>query len=417
MRVPMTVASKLQGRVLMGRPRKRPGELGVIHPKRTASGKWRVRIRVRDGAGKLHVIDVLAATEEAAVERAKSRAHAAWNGMVVLLDDQATIADLGTVWLQDVRESFRQQSTIESYESIVRSVIVPQIGAFVLADLNAGVFDRMLKKIAAEKSANYARSAKRVMSVMLRYGIQHGAVRTNFIRDVDPIRSDPTVHLDLELDQAVGLLFLIRQWRGENPDRRGGGVPDVQLLEDLILLMLGTSMRPGEALALRRQDVIVGGDRWKVRVEGTVSTTRKHGTIRKPQPKRERQKRTINVPEFTAAVLRRRLATYVDNPDDLLFPTRKGTVRQTHNLNRMLRSFREAYREELTDMGMDVDRLTSRLFRKAAATTVFTQVNGEAARLLLGHARLETTMIYVKEDDEVPAITAEALEARYPLGR
>ncbi|GAB2701626.1 hypothetical protein GCM10027071_14390 [Microbacterium marinum] len=148
----------------------------------------------------------------------------------------------------------------------------------------------------------------------------------------------------------MGMLHLIRSWRGANPGRRGGPAPDVELLEDLILVMLGTSMRPGEALALRRQDVIVVADgRWKIRVEGTVSTTRKHGTIRKAQPKRERQKRAINVPYFTQAVLKRRLATYIDNADDLLFPTREGTLRQTHNLNRLVRDFRNAYRRARAD--------------------------------------------------------------------
>lgn len=399
----------------MGRRPKKPGELGSINPYQLPDGRWRARTRIRDGSGAAHRLDVTAQTEKEAVSKIKRKAQLIWNGMVVLLDEYSTVADLGAAWIADVQQSFRQQSTIERYESMVRSVIVPQIGAFVLSDLNAGVCDRMLKKIAHEKSPSYARAAKRVMSVMFRYGVQHEVLRTNFIRDVDPIRSEPTTHLDLEFDQAVGMLHLIRQSRGENPSRRGGSLPDVQLMEDLILVMLGTSLRPGEALALRRQDVIISTDRWKIRVEGTVSTTRKHGTVRKSQPKRERQKRTINVPEFTRDVLKRRLASYVDNAEDLLFPTRGGTVRQTHNLNRLIRSFREEYRADLSAMGIDVDHLTSRLFRKAAATTVFKNVDGEAARLLLGHARLETTMIYVKEDDEVPAATAEALEARYPF--
>ncbi|GAB2701619.1 integrase [Microbacterium marinum] len=67
-------------------------------------------------------------------------------------------------------------------------------------------------------------------------------------------------------------------------------------------------------------------------------------------------------------------------------------------------------------MGIDVDRLTCRLFRRAAATTVFNNVSLDAARLLLGHARAETTLGYIKEDDEVPEATAVALEARYPFG-
>lgn len=400
----------------MSRPRKRPGELGKVTPHQRSNGQWRARAEIRDGGGRLHRIDVSAATEEEAVEKVKRRARMIWSGMVLLIDEESTVAELGAAWLKDVEVSDRQQSTIESYESIVRSVIVPNIGAFRLGDLNAGVCDRLLKKITQEKSPGYARSVKRVMSVMLRFGVQHEAVRTNFIQHVDPIRSNPSSHLDLEFDQVVGMLNLLRTWRGANPARRGGGVPDVELLEDLILVMLGTSMRPGEALALRRQDVIVVAEgRWKIRVEGTVSTTRKHGTIRKNHPKKERQKRAINVPIFTQEVLKRRLAAYRDNPNDLLFPTRESTVRQAHNVSRLIRGFRTEYRSELSSMGIEVDRLTSRLFRRAAATTVFHNVSLDAARLLLGHARAETTLGYIKEDDEVPVVTAEALEARYPF--
>lgn len=398
----------------MGRPRKRPGQLGEVTA-RPWRDKWRARTSIRDGGGKRHLIDVLADTPEEAISRVKRRAQEIWGGMVNFFDEDSTVEDLCRAWLRDVADSFREQSTIESYESITRSVIVPRIGAFRLRDLNAGVCDRMLKELARQKSPEYARSTKRVLSVLFRFGIQHEAVRTNFIRDVDPIRSRPAPPLDLEFDQVVGMLHLMRQWRGENPDRRGGSVPDVRLLQDLVLLMLGTSMRPGEALALRRQDVIVAGSGWKIRVEGTVSTTRKHGTVRKPHPKQERQRRTINLPHFTEEVLRRRLADFQENPEDLVFPTREGTVRQTNNLNRSLRAFREAYRPELSAMGIEVDRLTSRLFRKAAATTVFRRVDAEAARLLLGHARVETTFIYIKQDDEVPRVTAEALDARYPF--
>lgn len=399
----------------MSRPPKRPGELGNVTP-RPYLGKWRARVVVRDGGGNPHRIDVTASSPEEVRARVRRRAQQIWRGMVVGFDEDSTVAELSEAWLEDVRESDRQQSTVESYESIVRNVIVRQIGAFRLSDLNAGVCDQMLKEVRRSKSPGYARSARRVMSVMLRFAVQHEAIRANFIRDVDPIRSDETHYLDLEFDQIVGMLNLLRVWRGTNPGRIGGGVPDIQLLEDLILIMLGTSLRPGEVLALRRQDVLFASDRLKIRVEGTVSTTRKFGTVRKNSPKNVRQRRTINVPTFAASVLRRRLATYVDNAESLLFPTRVGTVRQTHNVNRLIRAFREEYRAELTQIGVEVDHLTSRLFRKAAATTVFRGLDAEAARLLLGHAHVETTLThYIKPDDEVPQVVADVLDARYPF--
>ncbi|MBW9111305.1 tyrosine-type recombinase/integrase [Microbacterium ureisolvens] len=188
-------------------------------------------------------------------------------------------------------------------------------------------------------------------------------------------------------------------------------------MEDVILLMLGTSIRPGEALALRREDVIFVEGRMKIKVVGTVSTTKKFGTVRKDTLKRERQKRTITVPSFTAEVLRRRLASYVDNPDGLLFPTRRGTPRQTNNINRLLRAFRATYAEELIEVGIVPEHLTARLLRKAAATTIANAADPKLAQLLLGHADVRTTIAhYIKPNDEVPDVTAEMLDARYHFG-
>lgn len=81
-----------------------------------------------------------------------------------------------------------------------------------------------------------------------------------------------------------------------------------------------------------------------------------------------------------------------------------------------MRGFREQNAEQLEAAGIDLASFSTRAFRKTAATTVFESTEVEMARLLLGHARAETTFAhYIKPNLDVPPITADVLDARYPF--
>ena len=56
--------------------------------------------------------------------------------------------------------------------------------------------------------------------------------------------------------------------------------------------------------------------------------------------------RTIVLPDFAVAVLRRRQENDEENPNDAVFPTRKGTWQQVNNVERRWRQIRK-------DTGLD----------------------------------------------------------------
>jgi integrase len=105
--------------------------------------------------------------------------------------------------------------------------------------------------------------------------------------------------------------------------------------------------------------------------------------------------RTVVLPEFAIAVLRRRQAAAPENPIDAVFPTRNGTSRQVNNVERRWRQIR-------TDTGLDW--VTPHTFRKTVATLISERVSAETASQQLGHSSPAITReFYISE----PAIAAD----------
>lgn len=92
------------------------------------------------------------------------------------------------------------------------------------------------------------------------------------------------------------------------------------------MVMLGTSDRIGEELALRRRDVDDTVRPMQVTVPGNLVVIKGQSVYRQDHPMTSSSNRTLQVPEFTADVLRRRPALIEDTQYDyLVFFTRVGT--------------------------------------------------------------------------------------------
>ncbi|MER7795906.1 site-specific integrase [Microbacterium sp. NPDC096154] len=357
-------------------------------------------------------ISVTADQEHEARRLVEVRARAIWAGYFIEVTPATTVAQLGQIWLASPSVQRNQQSTIEAYEANVRTILSPRIGAVPVKSLTPGFLNRFIQQLALEKSSSYASKARKTLSQMLNVAVQQGVFEHNPVSTVARIRHEERDFLSLEVDQVPLALALMSQWKGKNPDRRGGVRPNTTLLIDTALITLGSSSRPGEALAIRRSDVrFTARGRLQLRIGGTVSHTTKHGNVRKDSPKKARQRRWITVPTFTAAVLRRRLAEYVDNDDELLFATKNGTPYAVNHLELLYRRFREANDVELRAIGIDnVHLFTPKVFRKTAASIVEDDANIDLARRFLGHADERTTRNhYLPPEDTVPEVTAEIL--------
>ena len=200
----------------------------------------------------------------------------------------------------------------------------------------------------------------------------------------------------------------MQRWRVTRAD---GPRPNCRALIDGMDIMLGTSLRIGECLALRRCDVDITTQPPTLIVNGIIVTNVAQGTHRKDSPKRSRQRRSIALPSMAAAAARRRLALAEPDPDAFLFSTKTGRSLSVSNYERLLRAFVADERTGLVALGIDVDEYTTHLYRRTAATLIERAAGVTLASRLLGYANEQITRnSYVATADQVDPVTAEILD-------
>jgi integrase len=172
-------------------------------------------------------------------------------------------------------------------------------------------------------------------------------------------------------------------------------------MADIIDLMLATGGRIGEILALRWADVEFDAARPNLTINGTIKTEPGKGTYRKSSPKSDASVRTVVLPDFAIAVLRRRPRSTSENSSDAVFPTRNGTWQQVNNVERRWRQIRE-------DTGLEW--VTPHTFRKTVATLISERVDSETAAQQLGHSSPAITRQFYISKPAIAADVAHVLE-------
>ena len=178
-------------------------------------------------------------------------------------------------------------------------------------------------------------------------------------------------------------------------------------MEQIIEVMLGTSARIGEVLAIRKCDVDVTVTPAKVRICGTIVSPAGKPTHRQHHPKTIKSTRTVSVPSFAAEVLRHRLVALAqEEPDHLIFFSRNHTPLTTNNVRRRLRNILAA---------AGITGVTPHSFRRTVATVLDRAGGADLAAEMLGHSSAQITkQHYIEPDDNVNPVTAEILELLAP---
>jgi integrase len=395
----------------MPRPRTRAGELGSIQLTTLANGRIRARLHMRDDAGAPHHPQATGATEAEAIANVRRRAAELSTGASEEMCADTTVAQACSVWLAEVRAAGRiEVSSVEAYEDTVRLIVVPTCGALRLEELTVGRCDRIVRKVLDARSASAARKLRGVLSQVCGSAVRQGALATNPIRDIQKLPNSPKKKSYLAPEQIAVVRKLIHAWRADGTP--GGPRPDVAKLEDGMDIMIGTSARIGETVALRRMDVDVTTNPPTVLINGTLTQTRQNGLSRKASPKRERQTRRVALPSFAAAAVRRRLAAAEKGPGSYLFATQSGRPYSVSNYERLLRTFVDDNEQALGEAGIAVDQFSSHIFRRTAATLVEAVAGITLASRLLGHANEAITRAsYVVTAEQVDPATAVILDA------
>lgn len=379
-----------------GRPPTSLGTWGMIRTTRVREGVYRARTRIRDRDGVTREVTATGTTSAAAERALREKLVDRTTPTQQAITADTTIAGLAGLWLAFLRDEGRiEATTVTEYERVLDKVVIPELGGLRLREVTTSRLDLFLVGLRGT-SVSRQRKAKVVMGAMLGMAVRHDALAVNPVQQTSRIHRERFETRSLTLEDLSTVREALRAWTA----RQRPGPKASRDMADIIDLMLATGARIGEILAVRWVDVALDATRPTLTINGTIKTEPGRGTYRKPSPKSDASVRTVVLPDFAIAVLRRRLAA-ARNRDDAVFPTRNGTWQQVNNVERRWRQVRK-------DTGLEW--VTPHTFRKTVATLISERVDAETASQQLGHSSPAITREFYISKPTIAADVAHVLD-------
>ncbi|WP_342000340.1 site-specific integrase [Microbacterium sp. LWH7-1.2] len=389
----------------MSRARLAIGTFGEIGFLTAENGRVIARARYRDWDGRTRLVQVSAETRTLA-ERAlkvKLSARSMFQPSTTVLTADSLFSQLVDYWLDDLDQDERLSTTTRQlYERDMRTLVMPAIGNLTLREIGVARCDQLLKQL-NKRSYSRAKHGRVVLRSAFSLAVRHEILHRNPVDHVArlhrPART-PDALTPVEVGAiraAIALWESGRAISGPKPDGQLGGIIEV---------MLGTSARIGEVLAIRRRDVDITSPVPSIRIAGTIVSNKGEPTQRQDHPKTAKSRRTVAIPTFTAEAVRRRLARLTDpSLDALIFCSRDGTPLTTNNVRRQLRRVMEI---------AGIEGVTPHAFRRTVATAINDQAGVELAAELLGHTDPKITVQhYIRRNEMVNPSTAAMLDRAF----
>lgn len=385
------------------------GTWGKITRAEVAPGRWRARAKYRDYDGRTRPVERYGATgaaaERALVTALRDRARPGGQGVDITPD--TTLGDLATMWIAKRRAEGITPQTITNYQGTIRVHIVPALGSVRIREATVGVLDKFLRAVPGDTSATHSRI---ILSGMMRLAAQHDAIEHNPIPSTTIRKVARKPPRALTAAQLQALRARVVAWAGGNTLGPPRGMDIVELFD----VLAGTGLRIGEALAIRWEDVVwPEGDRpGTLQVTGTIS-----GARRQPFPKTHASARTVLLPDFAVAALRRQQAKDRPSAEGVVFPSRVGSTRTTHNVRSHIRAARRYIEAEAPGADpAEFEWVTPHVFRKTVATIIEAAVDMETAAGQLGHASPDVTRAHYVQRAAQAADVRHILDALAPAG-
>lgn len=389
----------------MGRPRTPIGTFGVIATRAQPGGNYVSKARYRDWDGKNRLVQATGSSRSAAQRKLKQKLaertlyQPGFNGMSA----DSPFPELVVYWLEDMEiEDRLSRTTRNLYERDMRTLVLPAFKDLTLREIGVARCDHFLKHL-AKRSYSRAKHARVVLRLALALAIRHEILSRNPMDHVSRLHRKKTIPDAFTIGDVQDIRAAIKAWEsrrilaGPRPDRQLGQIVEV---------MLGTSARIGEVLAIRLQDIGLDGPIPTARIAGTIISRKGEPTHRQDHPKTDRSVRRVALPLFALHAIRSRLLrTGETAPGALLFSTRVATPHTTNNIRWLLR-------DVMDEAG--IENVTPHRFRRTVATVINDAQGALLASELLGHTDPRITMQhYIQRSEIVNPATAEHLERAF----
>lgn len=359
----------------MARPRLPVGTMGEIRCYRLANGRVRAITNFRDYDGRTRRVERTAKSESAARSRLREACRdRGRTDSAAEITPRTTVAALGEQWFAQVQAAVDageySPGTSRAYRDRLDKQVVPALGALLVGEMTVARVDRLLRTTKERHGAAVARTTRTVLSGMLGLAARHDALDRNPVRDAAAIRGKSKLAHALELEQVWDLRAKLAV------DEKA---IDLDLV-DFVDMMLATGLRIGETAAITwpALDLEYGS----VEVRGTVIRVTGAGLVIKPKPKSEAGWRSVELPSWCTAILRRR-ASRPANQWQAVFTSPSGLLRDPSNTQADLRA---------TFARLSYSGITSHTFRRTVGTLMDQAgLSARAAADQLGHAKVSMT--------------------------
>lgn len=398
------------------------GEHGVSWVRPVTNGseeQWLATVWVRDLDGRRRLVQARRTgrheAELALAQRLAERRPLGFRGA----EPDMTVQELGEYWMRRRLEEARTPSTggrrgeddgvvsmqtLAGYQVALSRIINPRLGGLRLTEARTGVVDEALTRV--DLSGRTTRVARSVLAQMFAMAVRHDALVSNPMREVLRAPRRRRVVQALTVEEARELLRLTASHQSsvarDEAGHLSGGTRRTPDLHDVVLLLLGTGMRIGEALALRWIDLDLDADIPCVRVAGTMVEPRRDaatgqvfvaGLHRQPMTKTGAT-RTVALPQAVVEMLHRRQAGMVSQHDrQPVFAHASGGWLWPNNVRTKLRG---------VVVGTPLTGVSPHTLRRTVGTLVAHSVGLDAARDVLGHRDPSiTARHYIADIDRV----------------
>ncbi|MBI4852241.1 MAG: site-specific integrase [Acidobacteria bacterium] len=249
-----------------------------------ADGRWASAISLGFQDGKPKRKTFYGATRKEVQEKLNVALRDFQQGLPVNLDERQTVSQFLDRWLTDCVKPSVRPKTYSSYSQLIRLYIKPKLGRIALTKLTPQhvqtMMNELMEKGLSPRTTLYTRT---VLRKALGQALKWALVGRNVATLVDPPRYKRPEIVPLSPEQCRVFLKSIKGGR----------------MEALYSVALALGLRIGEATGLRWQDIDF--DKRTLRVN--VALQRIEGKLELTEPKTERSKRTLPLPETIVSSL------------------------------------------------------------------------------------------------------------------
>jgi integrase len=274
-------------------------------------------------------------------------------------------------WLNSVAKNNVRPSTYRSYEQIIRNHLIPGLGTYTLDKLTPQVIQNFLN--AKSETGISTEHLRRVLRAALSQAMNWELIVRNPAKLVSPPKKAQKEIAFLDVDQAKAFLEAVSNSHHEA----------------LYKVAISDGLRLGEALGLQWADIDFENRTLTVRKQ----LQRIDGKLQLVDPKTQKAKRTIPLPEFAIESLRQHRAKQLEmslfqadvwQKSDFVFTSSIGTPADPRNIRRSLDEILKTH---------NLPKLRFHDLRHTCASLLLAQ--GTDARTImetLGHSQISVTL-------------------------